>query len=274
MLRTVGLLLGWTILPGLAFASMRPETGDGFDQYLADLEQRRAANNAAGHFLWIDGAPDLRQTVLAGQPVVRPITSVIVGVKPRVPGGEIHHTVGATFVPGASIESVRKVLHDYQKFGQVYGPEVVEARLLSDNGNEQDLFIRLRKHFVITVVLNIKCQVHWTASGPGRVSERTVSTYVGDAQNPEQPDDGDRGPQDDRGFVWRYETIWRLEEVHGGVLLEHEMIVLSRRTPVALRTLLRPILDRLPQDSVLQAVSKTRQAAMRHEQETVSTWTR
>jgi hypothetical protein len=256
------LLAGWLSLTLLsatpAGAVIRPETVSAFDRYLQNLEQRRAEQQKSGCYLSIDCSPELKQAVLTGQIVVEPITAVMPRVEMRVPGGEIRHTFGAIFLPGENISQIRHVLDDYPNFPRIYGPDIVTARLTSQSEQDQEFFMRLRKHFVITVVLNMNCRAQWTKLDATHAVEHTTATHIGEAQDPDKPDAGDRTPEQDRGFLWRYESYWRLEETGQGVLLEHEIISLSRRVPVSLRFMLRPILQRLPQEAMYNSVLATR----------------
>jgi hypothetical protein len=200
----------------------------------------------------------MKQAVLAGQIVVKPINAILPQVETRVPGGEIRHTFGAIFLPGENIARIRRVLDDYPNFPRIYGPDIVTARLTSQSDQDQEFFMRLRKHFVITVVLNMTGRAQWTKLDATHAIEHTTATHIGEARDPDNPDAGDRTPEQDRGFLWRYESYWRLAETGQGVLLEHEIISLSRRVPVSLRFMLRPLLQRLPQEAMYNSVLATR----------------
>jgi hypothetical protein len=237
---------------------MRPDTSAAFDRYLHNLEQRRAEQQQSGCNLWVDSAPDLKQSVLAGQIVVKPITAFVPKADLRVPGGDLHHTVGVMFLKGETIARMRRVIDDYAHFPEIYGPDVVAARATPEGSSDQEAFIRIRKHFIITVVLNMTTRVHWTELDSAHAVEHSTATHIGEAKDPENPDAGERA--DDRGFLWRYDSYWRLEESAQGLLVEHEMISLSRRAPASLRFMLRPLLQRLPQESMYQSVLATRQS--------------
>jgi len=195
--------------------------------------------------------------VLAGEIIVKPIAAFVPRADLRVPGGEIHHTIGTMFLKGEKIARIRRVIDDYPHFPEIYGPDIVMARQVTEGNSDHEVFIRVRKHFVITVVLNITTRVRWTELDATHAMEHSTSTHIGEAQDPENPDAGERA--DDRGFLWRYDSFWRLEETPQGVLVEHEIISLSRRAPASLRFVLRPLLQRLPQESMYQSVLATRQ---------------
>lgn len=263
----------WVALMGTpAWAILKTETSAGFDRYVHNLDQLRAQQQRSGCFLLLDCSPELKQAVMTEQIVVKPMVAVLPHVDLRVPGGEIHHTVGATFIKGETIARIRRVLDDYAHFREIYGPEIITARLISRNDEDQDVFIRVRKHFVITVVLNMTNHVRWTMLDATHAVEHTIAKHIGEAKDPDNPDAGDRTPEQERGFLWRYESYWRLEETTQGVLVEHEMISLSRRAPASLRFLLRPILQRLPQESMYQSVLATRRQLMQTPKNEDAAW--
>ncbi|MDQ2944740.1 MAG: hypothetical protein M3Y27_02130 [Acidobacteriota bacterium] len=244
----------------LCAEAVRPETLTAWEEYLHELEQQRTERQQAGCYLWIACSPDLKQAVLAGQIVVKPVNAAMSGTDTtRVSGGELRHTFGGMFLKGETAARIRAVLDDYPHYPEIYGPEIVTARVLSEDkeGQGQKIFLRLRKHFVITVVLNMKCRNHWTTPDPTHSIEHTTASYIGEAKDPEHPDAGDRTPEEGRGFLWRYESYWRLQETREGVFVEHETISLSRRPPASLRFILRPILQRLPQEAMNKSMRAT-----------------
>ena len=69
------------------------------------------------------------------------------------PGGMIHHWVGVVFIPGAKLEDVLAVLEDYDHQSTYYSPDVERSKIESRDGDHFRVFLRFRRHKVITVVL-------------------------------------------------------------------------------------------------------------------------
>ena len=174
-----------------------------------------------------------------------------------------YDTIGAMFLKGEKIAGFRRVLDDYARFPEIYGPEIVETKLTSTDGPGPEVFTRVRKHFVITVVLDMLSRVHFAMADAANGVEHTTAIRIREAKDPEHPDAGERSPEEERGFPWRYESYWRLEETEEGLLVEHQMISLSRRAPASLQFMLRPILNKLPTESMYKSVVATRQALLK-----------
>src|SRR5947209_4557703 len=94
-------------------AALRPETVKAWEEYVRNANQRRSQSQQSGCFEWTACSPDLRQAMLAGQIVVRPIKAVLPGMDVRVPGGDIHHVVGGMFLKGEKSDRIRRILDNY-----------------------------------------------------------------------------------------------------------------------------------------------------------------
>lgn len=253
------------LFAGTALGELQPDTSTAFARYSEAVEQQHAAYAKTGRELWIDSSPYLKREVIAGRTIARPIAEILPDLSSRIPAADIHHTVGETFIPGATLEAVKAVISDYDDFGKIYGPDVVFAKLLARTGKEDEILIRVRKHFIITVVLNMKMNATWSHPDPGHEQETSVATYIGEAKDAANPDAGDRAQKEERGFLWKYRSFWRLEQLSEGVLVEHEIVAISRRVPAPLKILLRPMLEKLPQESMMVAVNRTKQAVLDRE---------
>ena len=73
----------------------------------------------------------------------------------------IHHWVGAVFIPGAKLDDVLAVLQDYDQHAEYYAPDVERSKIESRDGDHFRVFLRFRRHKVITVVLDTEHDVHY-----------------------------------------------------------------------------------------------------------------
>jgi hypothetical protein len=62
------------------------------------------------------------------------------------------------------------------------------------------------------------------------------------------------------GYVWRTFSVSRLEQRDGGVYVEMETIAMSQGIPLALRWMLNPLVEALPQKIMLATLQDTRDA--------------
>ena len=78
-------------------------------------------------FLWIDESPDRAARVRHGEVVIAPFVG---HGSVSVSNGLVHHWIGAVFIPGAAVDSLRTVIHDYDNYKRVYRPIVTSSRTL------------------------------------------------------------------------------------------------------------------------------------------------
>ncbi|HLI83154.1 MAG TPA: hypothetical protein VKV17_04505 [Bryobacteraceae bacterium] len=119
-------IIGSLSAAALAAAELQPATLQAWDAYLRTVRER-VAERGADHkpFLWVDESTDRVARVHGGEVVVEPMIGR--GVT-NVPNGLIHDWIGAIFIPGATVESLSAVVHDYDDYKQLYRPAVTASR--------------------------------------------------------------------------------------------------------------------------------------------------
>src|SRR4051794_11322241 len=134
-MRWYALLIIAAVAP-FASAELKPQTVEAFDRYIRQAEQRLDSRQ---NFLWADETPERAQKLRQGGPVVQPL-----GANPvtKVPGGLVHDWVGAAFLPGVTVGQTLALVQDYTRHKEVYRPEVVDSRILSQEGNHYRVFLR------------------------------------------------------------------------------------------------------------------------------------
>jgi hypothetical protein len=166
-------LLGLAALPpahagegGLLKAELKPAALAAFDAYMRAAEARLRYDEH-GRFLWLDGSPERKRQALAGKALAEPWTAE---GEIAVPGGLIHDWVGAVFIPGTTLEKTILLAENYDNNKNVYKPEVVDSKLLSRNGDDFKVFLRLLKKKVLSVTLNTNYDVRYIRLAPNRTA--------------------------------------------------------------------------------------------------------
>jgi len=255
---TVGILFALPLLAfDIATTKLEPHTTQAFDEY---LKGREAEMNSRTSFLWCDGKQSCLTNVRQNDILVDSRNAK--GVQ-EIPGGLIHDWQGAIFVAGKKVGDVIAVLGDYNQYKAIYGPEVVDSKLLSRQGDRSQVYLRLRKRKVITVILNTEYETVVERLDPSHGRLRSVSTRVTEVEAAETEDERELPPGVDHGFMWRLNSYWRFEERDGGVYIECEAISLSRGVPALLSSLMAPILRQLPRESLEKTLLATRRALIK-----------
>jgi hypothetical protein len=233
-------------------AKLQEKTVQAFDRYIRATEARlERRNNGNKSFLWTDESTERQRKVREGSVVIEPLRRQ----DAAVPDGLIHDWIGAVFIPGATLAKTLALVQDYDNHKKVYQPEVVDSKLLSHNGNDYRVYLRLLKKKVLTVVLDTEHDVRYTPLDEKRCYSRSYSTRIAEVDG-----DQERPVGDDHGFLWRLYSYWRFQERDGGVYLECEAISLTRDIPTGLGWLIQPIIRNLPKESLAHTLEATRQA--------------
>ncbi|HWQ52489.1 MAG TPA: hypothetical protein VN442_02315 [Bryobacteraceae bacterium] len=243
-----GLVAGQTTA---ATAELQPATVQAFDSYIRAAEAAMQPHSA---FLWVDQDPERVKQVRAGQVLSQPWAK---RAETSVPSGLIHDWMGAAFIPGVTLDRTLAMVQDYDRHAKIY-PEVIASKLLSRNGGDFKVYLRLLKKKVLTVVLNTQHDVRYTRVSPQRVSSRSYSTRITEVENAGKPGERELPPGRDHGFLWRLYSYWRFEERDGGVYIECRAISLTRSVPTGLGWLVEPIIRNLPRESLAGTLTATR----------------
>lgn len=249
-----------------ALPKLKAETTAAFNHYMQIVEGRNAEELKRGTgLLWIDGLPAVEKKqayaeLKSGGVQLKQLDMLDEGKHAECPGGMIHHWVGVVFVPGARLDEVLDILEDYNRHAEYYAPEVVEAKIERHEGDHFRVFLRFRRHKVITVVLDTEHEVDYFRDAPGRAHSRSSAARIAEVQDAGKSDEREKPPGDDGGFLWRMETWWRMEEGDGGVYVQSEAASLTRDIPAGLGWMVKPFVTEIPKESLTFTLQATRKA--------------
>ena len=237
---------------------LKPQTLAAFDDYVQGAEAQMGQTEAGGGaFLWSDLSPDRAQQVRAGQ-IAAQFWS---GREPvKVPDGLIHDWVGAAFIPDCTIQDVLGVIQDYDNHKNIYKPEVMASKLISHKDNDFQIYLRLLKKKVITVVLDTDHDVHYRPLDRIRWVCRSYTTRIAEVENAGSQNERVLQPDAGYGFLWRLYSYWRFEERDRGTVIECRAVSLTRDVPFGLGWAIEPIIQKLPRESLVKTLEATRQA--------------
>ena len=250
-------------------AILHANTLAAFDGYVKLTETRNSEELERGKdLLWTDELPVLERTAayaaLKRGEVKMKKLEMLEGAKPiPCPGGMIHHWTGVVFIPGAKLDDVLSILNDYDKHWLYFGPDVERSKIESRNGDHFHVFLRFRRHKVVTIVLNTKHEIEYFHDGPGRAHSRSSAVRIAEVENAGKSNEREKAPGDDGGFLWRMETWWRMEERDGGVYVQSEVVSLTRDIPVLLRWMIEPFITSIPKETLTATLVATRKAVQR-----------
>jgi hypothetical protein len=246
---------------------LRDATLQGFRKYAANVEAQSQNGLRSGNFLWIDDLVGKEKTAAyaklkQGGVMVRRLSGANNGNSAVVPGGMIHDWQGIIFIPRAKLDQVLDLLQDYNNHATYYSPDVDQSRIESRDGNHFRVFMRFRRHKVLTVVLNTEQDITYFRDSPTRAHSRSTALRIREVANPGGPSETEKSPNDDNGFLWQMETWWRMEERDGGVYVQNESVTLTRDIPAGLGWLIEPFVTSIPQETLEFTLKATRNAVI------------
>jgi len=237
---------------------LNPRTLEAFEAYIHQAESEMETTlRGTGRFLWCQRTPARTGEVEQGQIAVQFWS----GRGPvKVPHGLIHDWIGAAFIPGVSIQEIFAVIQQYDNHKNIYKPEVIDSKLIERDGDDFQIYLRLLKKKIITVVLDTDHEVHYRPLDRTRWVCRSYSTRIAEVENAGRPDERVLQPDTGYGFLWRLYSYWRFEESDAGVTVECRAISLTRDVPFGLGWAIEPIIQKLPKESLIKTIEATRQA--------------
>ncbi|HYA64149.1 MAG TPA: hypothetical protein VED66_13180 [Candidatus Sulfotelmatobacter sp.] len=237
---------------------LKPQTVEAFETYIREAEaaMEQSLHNA-GRFLWTDLDSKRAQQVLGGKVVAQFWT----GRAPvQVPNGLIHDWIGAIFIPGTTVKDTLALIQDYDNHKNIYKPEVIASRPISHHDNDFQIYLRLLKKKIITVVLDTDHEVHYRSLDRSRWTCRSYTTRIAEVEDAGSPKERVLPPDAGYGFLWRLYSYWRFQERDGGVCVECRAISLTRDVPSGLGWAIKPIIQKLPRESLTNTLEATRRA--------------
>ena len=237
---------------------LKPRTLQAFEEYIREAE---AAMKPSLHgerpFLWSDTNPDVAQQISKGA-IVAEFWSGKGATE--LPNCLIHDWIGEVFVPETTVEEALALVQNYDNHKNIYQPDVLDSRLISRDGNDFKIFLRLLKKKIITVVLDTDHDVHYSSVDSKRWWCSSYTTRIAEVEDPGTPKERVLQPDTGYGFLWRLYSYWRFQEKDGGVYVECRAISLTRDIPLGLGWIIEPIIRKLPRESLINTLKATRNA--------------
>jgi len=160
-------------------------------------------------------------------------------------------------VPDVTLDELLKVLQEPQtdKHKQ---EEVLSSRVVSRDGDKQQVFLRVRRTKWITAVFDTDYDVEYRRLSADRALSNSISTRIVEIENAGTPRERALPEGNDRGLLWRLNTYWRYKQHDGGVLVEIESVTLSRSLPPIIGSLIRPIVNNTARESMTRTLAGIR----------------
>ncbi len=220
----------------------KPQTQHEFECYAQAAEARMDARKT----FFLNGAD-------AGAPSQRPaehsVTTLAVnGPNPhKLPGGHLYDWVGAVFIPGANLDTLVRMLQDYDHRA-AYFPETISAsKLLCRTGKDRFRYTMRMKE---PAVIEVESDVLWERVDAHRWRCRSYSTKTAEVGK-------------DHGYLRQLYSYWRFAETDKGVYVEAETITLSDEFGGMTRALGSALMGINPEKSLRHSLESMRESVLK-----------
>ena len=235
--------------PSCAQAAPPPAALSAFNSYIGAVEARleRQHRSQAG-FLAPQPAPaQAGQRLRQGDLIVERLTPA---TGTEFDGAMLHHWRGTAFAPGATAADFERLMKDFDAYPKHYSPQVLQAKVLSRQGDRLQATMRVRQRHILTVVMDTAFVIEF-----GRLDARhgysiSRSTQISEIASPGTASERALTSSEEHGFLWRLNTYWSYEERDGGLYMQIESVSLTRSIPTGLGWAIGPFVESVPRESL------------------------
>jgi len=240
------LLLG--SLSGAA-AEPTPAAAIAFNSYVSAVESRLTQQHRlADAFLAPQSLTEQNTLRLRRGDLI--VEQLIPSTGAGLPGAMLHHWRGTAFAPGARVADFERLMKDFNSYPQHFGPEVLQAKVLVQQGDHLQASMRVRQKHVITVVMDTTYDVAFHRLDARHGYSISQSTRVAEIDSPGTRNERTLSASEEHGFLWRINTYWSYEERDGGLYMQIESVTLTRSIPAGLGWAVRPFVESVPRESM------------------------
>jgi len=232
--------------PGSLVGEPPPVAVSAFNSYIGAVEARLAQQHRSQAGYLAPPAPDANARLRRGEFVVERLTPS----PASLPGALLHHWRGTAFAPGATAAGFERLLRDFGNYPKHFSPEVVQARVLTQQDDRLQAWMRVRQKHVITVVMDTTYDVRFGRLDAHRGYSISKSTRIAEIDSAGTSSERALGSSEEHGFLWRLNTYWTYEERDGGLYLQIESVSLTRSIPRGLGWAVQPFIESIPRESL------------------------
>ena len=221
-----------------------PAAVSGFNSYIAQVEARLDQQHRAPEgFLAQKDSTRLRK----GDLIIEKVPSSSGG---DLPGAIMHHWRGTAFAAGASAADFERLMKDFPAYPQRFSPQVLQSRVIAQQGDQYKVLLRVRQHHIITVVMDTAYDTTFGRRDGQHGYSLARSTMISEIKSAGTSDEHALTPEEEHGFMWRMNTYWSYEEKDGGLYMQVESVTLTRSIPTGLGWVIGPFVESIPRESL------------------------
>lgn len=245
--------------PGSLSAEPAPAAVSAYNTYIGVVEARLARQHRAQ-----EGFVAFQAPVAASEVRLRRGETIVEELTPAsgadLPGAMLHHWRGTAFAAGAKAADFERLMRDFNAYPRYYAPQVLQARVLAQQGDRFQVTMRVCQKHVITVVMDTAYEIVFGRLDAQHGSSISRSTRIAEIDSPGTAKERALSASEEHGFLWRQNTYWSYEERDGGLYMQIESVSLTRSIPTGLGWIIGPFVKSVPRESLEFTLRATRDA--------------
>lgn len=238
-------------LPAQSLAAAEPSAAAvaAFNSYIGTVESRIAGEHRSqsGFIAPITSEEQSEIRLHRGELIIEQVTP---STSAEFPGAMLHDWRGTAFTPGAKAADFERLMRNFNAYLQHFSPQVLQAKVLSQQGDRFQVVMRVRQKHVITVVMDTTYDVTFGQLDAQHGYSISRSTQISEIDSPGTGNESALKPSEEHGFLWRLNTYWSYEERDGGLYMQIESVTLTRSIPTGLGWVIGPFVKSVPRESL------------------------
>jgi hypothetical protein len=141
-------------------------------------------------------------------------------------------------------------MRNFDAYPRNFSPQVLQAKVLAQQDNRLQAWMRVRQHHVLTVVMDTTYDISFGRLDPQHGYSISRSTRISEIDSPGTSRERALDSAREHGFLWRLNTYWSYVERDGGLYMQIESVSLTRSIPLGLGWAVRPFVESVPRESL------------------------
>jgi hypothetical protein len=236
--------------PCLLPAQPAPAAVSAFNLYSNAVESRLAQQHRSPTAFLASSAfnhKNVERRLGSGKLIIERLTPL---TGSNLSGALLHHWRGTAFAPGAQAANFEHLLRDFRSYPRHFSPQVLDARILTQQGDHAAVSMRVRQRHVITVVMDTTYDLTFGRLDAQHGYSNSQSTRIVEIASPGTSTERVLNATEEHGFLWRLNTFWSYEERDGGLYLQIEAVSLTRSIPPGLEWAIRGYVESIPREAL------------------------
>jgi hypothetical protein len=226
-----------------------PSAISAFNSYSRAVESRLALQHRSPNTFLAATAfdpEDVKIRLRKGELIIEKLTPSDANLS----GALLHHWRGTAFAPRAKAADFERLVRDVNSYPQHFSAQVLQARVLTEDGDRMQAWMRVRQKHVITVVMDTTYDINFGQLDPQHGYSLSTSTKIAEIDAAGTSAERTFSASEDHGFLWQLNTYWSYVEQDGGLYLQIEAISLTRSIPRGVGWMVQPYVESIPRESL------------------------